>query len=87
MCWMTGLFVGYLPALGWNDGTRREGICTFKNMKTTEYYHFRNMFVTVIPFISLVFIYGLIYREIRNVISIHFLEMFLNSVYKIMTLS
>lgn len=67
ICWATGFIVGYLPVFDWNDSTHHDGLCKFKNMKTTIYLYFGYMLVTIIPFIALVFMYGLIYSVIKNV--------------------
>lgn len=69
LCWSFGIILGLLPFLGWRNEVlnSQDGSCSFSKIKSTSYFLFRTITITVIPLIVMALIYSVIYVKVREV--------------------
>ena len=77
LCWSFGIITGLLPFFGWRNEIlhSHDNSCSFTKIKSTSYFLFRNITITVIPLILMALIYSIIYVKVRKVRKFKFLEL------------
>jgi hypothetical protein len=67
VCWLLGIFLGFLPSLGWNRG-ELDGLCYLATIADFYYSFYITACIDLLAALTLAVFYFLIYREIVRMV-------------------